>query len=1109
MFASQQGGTTPRRRASSRLSNGTPTASRSRRYQPDDDADQVESVLSDATGTSELAGPSTSGRGARSSAGPSTRITSPRPPSRPATQPIKEEDDQVEVDDHEAITNSTTNSAGYSHSRSRQHAHPSSFFLRERSDGPPSQNDSFASTSNPNSHLLRGTQRVSRNPLPLSPPSRYDSVGFNSFLSSEAEDSRGPTYSYEAEERIAAELEARQSNNQNPTPNPQSWLSNFSPFHRNTAKTSKPNTLTSSAPNHRPARAQDSDSDQDGDHHYHHQGAANPSDSSRRPSRRRPRTSKDNLPYRPESNEELDDDESDVSTGGRKHSHRRRSKNDWPNMREGRDDNKIWGLGRKRRKRPKKLNANGDQVGDSSYADTTMDTIALDDNDDSLSPEKETQSTSASRPNAAGVSTSRKKRNADSRQQNPTESSLLSSFASFLKDLALGLASFLFFAPVFLIKKAYESASAFGWTRTFQWIVAPILIVMLIGATVSPDRWGSSPTPALGDRDAIAKSRGLFSLLSSLWSSSEGRHRYHVPFEPPSSLDELVERLSLLEGTVQDINQILSTEQETSASLSKSQKEILRRIGQLEDASVNVMRQIKDMDTKRAAQEQEATRTASQMASDLATSQSEIDHLRRKLQTIQDDAQRGHRDLDTTISKLAKRIAQAEARMERTAKSMDNLNEAVQRAEAASSRALEMLNPLQDSLPDKMPVRKDPRTGHVQIDPGFWLELRKVFVTLDQQASDATRAPANNPPEAPVASWEAFRSSNEAALRAMIASEFGRSVEARQRDGTLLGRRDFMDLLHAELAQAKQDLSERFNENVGEIQNDILAKVRAQNEMYEKSGSWRPKGASAPARHSPRADTSGSGGANVPDVDLTLKDGTNAKSAVLALIDAALETYAADRIGKRDFALYSAGGRVLPSLTSPTLQVQQRRSTWLSLLGSRSSSGVKGRPPVVAIHHDNAPGLCWPFAGQTGSLGIQLARKVAISDVSIEHAPRSLAYDDSNSAPREVVVWGIVESASDLAKVRQYRQHVAADASAEPIPPPPSPNHVLVASATYDVAPGSRAVQTFPASDEMRALEMPLSVVHVQVVSNHGNPDFTCLYRVRVHGSESRSERPL
>ena len=38
---------------------------------------------------------------------------------------------------------------------------------------------------------------------------------------------------------------------------------------------------------------------------------------------------------------------------------------------------------------------------------------------------------------------------------------------------------------------------------------------------------------------------------------------------------------------------------------------------------------------------------------------------------------------------------------------------------------------------------------------------------------------------------------------------------------------------------------------------------------------------------------------------------------------------------------------------------------------------------------------------------------------------------------------------------------------------------------------------------------MRLRTLCVQVISNHGHPDYTCLYRIRVHGSAAASNDAL
>lgn len=399
-----------------------------------------------------------------------------------------------------------------------------------------------------------------------------------------------------------------------------------------------------------------------------------------------------------------------------------------------------------------------------------------------------------------------------------------------------------------------------------------------------------------------------------------------------------------------------------------------------------------------------------------------------------------------------------------------------QQADHAASEAKGAVDALRAVVPEQMPVRYDPQTKQLRVDPALYHELRKVL------GSDAPRT-STKP-----GSWSSFLDANRAELETLFASTVKEHLNARTSSGALLDRDAFLALLQTELARAKTELSTCFNENVHSLQSEILGKVRQQQEMYERSGSWE-----APS---------------------FLHESVRANDEVSAMIHAALATFAADQIAQADYAQYSAGGRVIPALTSPTHElrlggenVQSVLSMLQSLLpipawpGQKSGSyAVRGRMPVVALHHDNSPGMCWPFSGTHGQLGIQLVRKVRVSSITIDHLPAVLALDGLTSAPRDMEAWGILETDAErrqLAQWRAKRARMHAD-DVEPTPVPPSPSHVYLGSFSYDLQ--GAAIQTFPVSAEGAALGLRFRVVQLSVLSNHGLRDFTCLYRVRVHG---------
>lgn len=111
---------------------------------------------------------------------------------------------------------------------------------------------------------------------------------------------------------------------------------------------------------------------------------------------------------------------------------------------------------------------------------------------------------------------------------------------------------------------------------------------------------------------------------------------------------------------------------------------------------------------------------------------------------------------------------------------------------------------------------------------------------------------------------------------------------------------------------------------------------------------------------------------------------------------------------------------------------------------------------------------------------IKLSNPVIVSQVTLEHIPKSLSPDGSvASAPRNFEVFGLDEV--------------------------DDPNPVLLGNFTYDTEKTKNGpVQTF----QVTKTAASFSYVELKVLSNYGHPQYTCLYRFRVHGSLEHQTHP-
>ncbi|KAJ3103866.1 hypothetical protein HDU97_009785 [Phlyctochytrium planicorne] len=246
---------------------------------------------------------------------------------------------------------------------------------------------------------------------------------------------------------------------------------------------------------------------------------------------------------------------------------------------------------------------------------------------------------------------------------------------------------------------------------------------------------------------------------------------------------------------------------------------------------------------------------------------------------------------------------------------------------------------------------------------------------------------------------------------------------------------------------------------------------------------------------------------NIVEKESAMKNAdTEAKTKALveATIDAALRKYSADVIGRPDYALSSAGATVVQSLTSSSLFVPN--TNWYGKLFNLKRP--RGYGPMLALAPNNLPSQCWSMEGSKGRIGIHLARPIVPYAFTIDHLKRDLAYDPKDlsfsGAPRDVELWAVYNAEAfknmdlDNSKVRFIGTPVADSKTAKP------PAGVLLGAHRFD--PFTSDLQTFPVRPEatklLESFSKPPAIVVLRILSNWGNVEYTCLYRVRVHAKE-------
>ncbi|XP_075851342.1 SUN domain-containing protein 1 isoform X8 [Microcebus murinus] len=183
------------------------------------------------------------------------------------------------------------------------------------------------------------------------------------------------------------------------------------------------------------------------------------------------------------------------------------------------------------------------------------------------------------------------------------------------------------------------------------------------------------------------------------------------------------------------------------------------------------------------------------------------------------------------------------------------------------------------------------------------------------------------------------------------------------------------------------------------------------------------------------------------------------------IVNNALKLYSQDKTGMVDFALESGGGSILSTRCSETYET---KTALISLFGI--PLWYFSQSPRVVIQPDMYPGNCWAFKGSQGYLVVRLSMVIHPTAVTLEHIPKTLSPTGNiTSAPKDFAVYGLEN---------EYQEE-----------------GWLLGHFTYDHE--GESLQTFHV---LKRPERAFQVVELRIFSNWGHPEYTCLYRFRVHG---------
>ncbi|XP_065078786.1 SUN domain-containing protein 2 [Ochlerotatus camptorhynchus] len=179
-----------------------------------------------------------------------------------------------------------------------------------------------------------------------------------------------------------------------------------------------------------------------------------------------------------------------------------------------------------------------------------------------------------------------------------------------------------------------------------------------------------------------------------------------------------------------------------------------------------------------------------------------------------------------------------------------------------------------------------------------------------------------------------------------------------------------------------------------------------------------------------------------------------------------LEKINFDQFGRTDYASADLGGRVISVIPS-----QRSSQIWSFIERGLGIGRFKVTNKHCCIIQNDCTGNCQAFYGSSAVIVIKLMGKVLIDGVTVEHTPRSPISDlSSQSAMKKFSIWGTNSDSTGS-------------------------DDFFFGNFEFDVLADFLETYNFTSMSSVAYQKLRISVL-----SNHG-ADYTCIYRVRVHGT--------
>ncbi|TAQ85138.1 hypothetical protein B7494_g6558 [Chlorociboria aeruginascens] len=411
-------------------------------------------------------------------------------------------------------------------------------------------------------------------------------------------------------------------------------------------------------------------------------------------------------------------------------------------------------------------------------------------------------------------------------------------------------------------------------------------------------------------------------------------------------------------------------------------------------------------------------------------------------------------------------------------------------------QAIEKLN---KDLPDYLVVEKD-SYGNIQVPNDLWHALQDKIKTdsdlFRTEYIDSSGSKLSPPPTEEIERiveqtssriWDGFLIKNNARIAQLAVKEiehrFPELLKGAYEDSIITSKAEIIDLIRQNWSDSQKDVGAQMAEISKELQSQLLIIKKLQH------------------------DTVGYEDLQITVIDALRKQLSAAQ--IEALSRANINGHTDRSLRRINHFSQGTGAAVNPYLTSPNYLFPSMNVIKIRRFFAWAFFRPYPTPnaPEAALSKWEEHGDCWcsPINndGDFGpSLGVIMGQSIFPDEVVIEHLPQTASLEPG-ATPKDMELLAFIEDVPVYEAVKSLSQQIfTGEKEALRLPT----GFVRIATWTYD-ANALQHIQSFPVQVDLKAFatqDLPSSVqtLVVRTKNNWGGGvvEYSCLYRVRVHG---------